>query len=44
MLSHKEDYIDVYSNSWGPLGNGFTVGGPGYLTESTFETGANQVR
>lgn len=36
--------MDVYSNSWGPLETGFTVGGPGYLTRETLKYEAEHVR
>ena len=43
-LGHNDSYIDVYSNSWGPLDFGFFVEGPGFLTERTLEMGAVHVR
>ena len=42
-LGHYDDYIDIYSNSWGPRGNGFTVDGPDSLIKKTFETGVREV-
>ena len=43
-LGFKQDSIDIYSNSWGPKDNGFTVEGIGPLVSETFENGANKVR
>ena len=43
VLSYEDGYVDVYSNSWGPVETGFTVGGPGYLTLQTFQREARQV-
>eukprot|EP00795_Rhopilema_esculentum_P005914 gene5914-11255_t len=31
-LTHRRDYVDVYSSSWGPDDDGRTVDGPGNLT------------
>ena len=42
-LGHKQDYIHVYSNSWGPNDHGFVVDGPGYYLSLTFEHGVNYV-
>lgn len=43
VLSYRDSYVDVYSNSWGPMETGFTVGHPGYFTLHTFQTQAAQV-
>ena len=43
-LGHNDSYIDVYSNSWGPLDFGFIVEGPGLLTELTLLFGTRNVR
>lgn len=43
-LSFNRDYIDIYSNSWGPGDMGFEVDGPGNLTQSVLEEGANAGR
>ena len=43
-LSHKDDLIAIYSNSWGPADNGYSVERPSTLTERTFEQGAQSVR
>ena len=43
-LSFKQDYIDIYSNSWGPKDNGFSVEGVGPLVNKVFQNGANQVK
>ena len=42
-LSFNQNYIDIYSNSWGPGDIGFEVDGPGNLTQSVLEKGANAV-
>ncbi len=38
-LMHKRDYIDIYSASWGPEDDGFTVDGPGNLTKTALKEG-----
>ncbi|KAJ8304124.1 hypothetical protein KUTeg_017707 [Tegillarca granosa] len=40
-LSFRQDYIDIYSASWGPTDNGRTVDGPGPLTWKAFENAIN---
>jgi len=40
-LSHRPQDIDIYSNSWGPDDDGFTLEGPGPLTRAAL---ANAVR
>lgn len=42
-LSHLGDYIEIYSNSWGPADFGFIVSGPGTLTNLIFELGSREV-
>ena len=42
-LGYKNNVIDIYSNSWGPYDNGFTVDGPGPLTSAVMERGAREV-
>ena len=42
-LSHKENLIDIYSNSWGPDDRGFAVAGPGPLTRDALKKGAEEV-
>ena len=42
-LSHERDYIDIYSNSWGPSDKGFEVVGPDKLTQSALKDGAEKV-
>ena len=39
-LSHLNDDIDIYSNSWGPSDNGNTLSGPGPLMIAAFEDDA----
>lgn len=43
MLSHRSDYISIYSNSWGPSDSGFAVGGPGKYTTAVLQQGAAEV-
>ena len=43
-LGYKNNYIHIYSNSWGPLDKGFIVSGPGHLAERALESGVAQVR
>ena len=42
-LGHENDYIKIYSNSWGPTDFGFIVDGPKYYTKSTLSTGVTTV-
>ena len=42
-LSFNRNYVDIYSNSWGPNDNGFEVDGPGRLTQIALEEGAEKV-
>lgn len=42
-LSYRNDYIHIYSNSWGPLDNGFVVEGPGYYSGKVLKEGAYKV-
>ncbi len=42
-LGYKKNYIQVYSNSWGPNDNGFIVDKPGILLERTFENAVTNV-
>ena len=43
-LDYKDDIIAIYSNSWGPPDDGFSVGRPGILAELTFRRAALAVR
>ena len=43
-LSYALDIIDVYSNSWGPIDNGFIVGFPRNMTKMALEKGVTEVR
>ena len=43
-LAYEDEIISIYSNSWGPLDDGFWVGGPEALATMTLEQGARQVR
>ena len=42
-LGRKNYYIQVYSNSWGPIDYGFVVKGPRTLTKRTLYNGATRV-
>lgn len=42
-FSYERDYIDIYSNSWGPDDRGFKVDGPGPLAQRALESGAEKV-
>ena len=42
-VGYKDYYIDIYSNSWGPLDFGFIVSGPGILLQNTLQTGVTEV-
>lgn len=35
--------LQIYSNSWGPSDNGYTLEGPGQLLQKTFEEAARTV-
>ena len=42
-MGFQDDYVDIYSNSWGPLETGFTVGGPGYLMKQALKYETDRV-
>lgn len=42
-LSLKQQYIDIYSSSWGPDDDGRTVDGPGPLARLALESGIRKV-
>ena len=42
-LSHKNDMIDIYSNSWGPSDNGCFVSGPEQEARMALEMGVKEV-
>ena len=42
-LGRLNNYIQVYSNSWGPSDYGFVVAGPDTLTKQTLKNGALNV-
>ena len=42
-LSHNNDIIDIYSNSWGPPDTGFWAVGPESITRRALEMGAKEV-
>ena len=39
----NRDYIDIYSNSWGPYDRGFGIEGPGNATQHALKDGAREV-
>ena len=43
VLGHNSSYIDIYSISWGPYDNGYSVHGPGHLTKLTLRNGVQNV-
>ena len=42
-FSHQRNYIDIYSNSWGPGDTGIEVIGPGPLAKRALKSGAEEV-
>ena len=44
LLGYNTDYIQVYSNSWGPVDNGFHVNGPGTWLTRALQTGVSEVK
>lgn len=42
-LSLRQQYIDIYSSSWGPDDDGRTVDGPGPLARMALESGIRKV-
>lgn len=42
-LGYRQDYIDIYSNSWGPDDSGSEVADAGVLTEEVLKQGALKV-
>ena len=42
-LSHNNDIIDIYSNSWGPIDLGYLVNGPELLASMALEMGVKEV-
>lgn len=43
-LQHNQQHIDIYSCSWGPEDNGWTMDGPGQLTKDQFTEGTKTGR
>ena len=43
-LSYENDYVDIYSNSWGPTDDGRRLGAPGPLMTAAFENDVYQGR
>ena len=42
-LGFQGNYIDIYSNSWGPSDLGFIVQGPGHLAQMALQTAVREV-
>ena len=42
-LGFRQDYVDIYSNSWGPEDNGHEVAEIGVMTEKVVNQGALKV-
>ena len=42
-LGFRRDYVDIYSNSWGPEDNGHGVAEIGVMTENVLSQGALKV-
>ncbi len=42
-ISHRNDIIDIYSNSWGPSDTGFFVQKPGTLMQMALQEGVTNV-
>ncbi|KAH9525222.1 Uracil phosphoribosyltransferase, synthesizes UMP from uracil [Bulinus truncatus] len=43
-LTFNNDYIDIYSSSWGPSDDGIVMAGPGHLTSQAFKYGVQHGR
>ena len=42
-LGFRQDYVDIYSSSWGPDDNGYEVAEVGAMTEEVISQGASEV-
>ena len=42
-LGYRQDYVDIYSNSWGPEDSGSIVAEAGVMTEEILKQGALKV-
>ncbi len=42
-LSWQNGVVHIYSNSWGPADDGYTVNGPGTLLERVLESSTREV-
>ena len=43
-LGYRQDLVDIYTSSWGPIDDGQSLEGPGRLTTEVLERGIAQVR
>ena len=42
-LTYENGITDIYSNSWGPSDDGYTVAGPGTLAKMALKSGVTEV-
>ena len=42
-LTHENDVIEIYSNSWGPVDSGVYAEKPAKIVEMALENGVNEV-
>ena len=42
-IGHRNDYVDIYSCSWGPCDDGSTLEGPNYLASGALEHAIEEV-
>lgn len=42
-LTYRNDIVEIYSNSWGPIDDGSTVGGPGLMLQMVLQNAVEQV-
>lgn len=42
-LTHRNDIVQIYSNSWGPIDDGRTVDGPGLMLQVVLQNAVKQV-
>lgn len=43
-FTYENEIVDIYSNSWGPVNDGYRVDGPEHLGKMAFQSGINDVR
>ena len=42
-FTYENGITDIYSNSWGPSDDGYTVAGPGTLAKMALKSGVTEV-